>query len=379
LLPENLLGLNNMMNAQGQGQGFPASTEFSSSGTVPSSTMSEFTDLPLIDQELDFGEWVNEQAEIVSSESTPAQTFGQLFADAKLPSPAPSSESETSQALGIDFSALAATKDDDIFGTSTIDEFGLDLSLLGPPQYQANGSQLDSSSSMLFPDIPADWLQNGQQFGQSSSASFPSSLPTTMSTSAMTILPNQLESSLMFTPDMYGNVVLPSSGAISMKRTATDETIDSVGGSSGQPPKKRGRPAKVPGSGQIAVTPLPKQKRQSSKPTVAKPKAVVPQKYLKDGSASAALGMTEDQILAFPDFDALLLAVAPELKARAIEFGELVENGRRQAAESAQQTRAAKESKLNELTAEVSRLRQGYDQLFAMGRITAEELQAFTQ
>lgn len=367
-----------MMNAQGQGQGFPASTEFSFSNTVPSSTMSEFTDLPFVDQELDFGEWVNEQAEIVSSENTPAQTFGELFADAKLPSPAPSSESETSQALGIAFPALTATKDDDIFGTSTLDEFGLDLSLLGPPQYEANGSQLDSSSSMLFPDIPTDWLQSNQQFG-SSSASFPASLPTTMSTSAMTISPNQLESSLMFTPDMYGNVVLPSSGAIGMKRSATDETIDSVGGSSSQPPKKRGRPAKVPGSGQMAVTPRPKQKRQSSKPTVAKPKAVVPQKYLKDGSASAALGMTEDQILAFPDFDALLLAVTPELKARAIEFGELVENGRRQAAESAQQTRAAKESKLNELTAEVSRLRQGYDQLFAMGRITAEELQAFTQ
>jgi predicted nuclease with TOPRIM domain len=87
--------------------------------------------------------------------------------------------------------------------------------------------------------------------------------------------------------------------------------------------------------------------------------------------------MTESQILGYPDFDALLLAVAPELKERAATFGEHIENGRRQAAESAQSNRAAKDAKLNALADEVQRLKDGFRELYNKGLIDDETLSKF--
>jgi len=80
--------------------------------------------------------------------------------------------------------------------------------------------------------------------------------------------------------------------------------------------------------------------------------------------------MSEEKILAFPDFDALLLEVPADLQTRAVEFGQLIENGRRQAAESAQMNRAAKDAKLNGLADKVQRMEAGIRQLFQQGVIS---------
>lgn len=422
------------MESQGQGLGAPADFTPQSFHTLPSSATTNYSDLPAVDNELgfdiDISFWVNHDAPIVSNESTPAHVIGKLPADSKRPSPAPSSESETSQTLGDGgfadiFAAQDAAQSHQAAPavqtaqakqpTSPYDQSQRNsyegYNGLAPPSYQTQTSssteqltieQIDAQAALLFPPYEGAWEQPQSQqiatdfdFGGLLGLNGPGGYDNTQmgyngngfgqigffgnGNGQMTVTPDQLIHSLQTTPDTGSISLPPSDGSVGMKRSASDDTVDSHGSTSGQPAKKRGRPAKVLDSAQSAASPLPKTKRQSSKPSVAKPKAVVPQKYLKDGSAQAALGMTEDEILTFPDFDALLLAVAPDLKDRAITFGQVIENGRRQAAESAQQTRAAKESKLNDLTAEVARLRQGYQQLLALGRITAEEAQAFIQ
>ena len=246
--------------------------------------------------------------------------------------------------------------------------FDLDSSLLtgdAPPAYDIAGGAGDPTMSTTFggnygantftPEMIAMLLQ--PPFTDvSPSAPVP-----------FTISPGQLSTPLEGTPvSVYSE--LP---ATAMKRKFSESSADTT------QPKKRGRPPKNPSLDLVQTPFASKPKRQATKPSVAKPKAVVPQKYLRDGSAQAALGMTEAQILSYPDFDALVLAVAPGLQDQAVRFGELIENGRRQAAESAQSNRAAKDAKLNALADEVQRLKDGFQELFNKGLIDDETLRKF--
>lgn len=254
-------------------------------------------------------------------------------------------------------------------GSNMLDPtYDLDTSLLSgnaPPAYDVVGGGGDPTMSTTFgdkfgantltPEMIAILLQSPlTNVAQSAPVPF-------------TISPDQLSTSLEGTPVSVTSE-LP---ATAMKRKFSESSADTT------QPKKRGRPPKNP-SLDLVHTPLtPKPKRQATKPSVAKPKAVVPQKYLRDGSAQATLGMTEAQILSYPDFDALVLAVAPGLRDQAIRFGELIEHGRRQAAESAQSNRAAKDAKLNALADEVQRLKDGFMDLYNKGLIDDQTLRKF--
>jgi hypothetical protein len=265
---------------------------------------------------------------------------------------APSSESEGSALLD--------------FNQNVDATFGLDLDLLtgNPPLYEFPGGAGDptmtatfgsgSGSNFAYQPSAADM----SDFAEFMKAHTQQPQPSVFVDDSPTFIsPDQLSASLQSTPD-YPTIELPSA-----KRKLSES-------SSASQPKKRGRPCKNPFVEGARASPLPKPKRQASKPTVAKPKAVVPQKYLRDGTAQDALGMSEDKILAFPDFETLLLEVPAHLQARAVEFGQLIENGRRQAAESAQMNRAAKDAKLNGLTEKVNRLEDGFRQLYQQGLIT---------
>ena len=273
----------------------------------------------------------------------------------------PSSESEGSALL-------------DFNNSSNVDAtFGLDLDLLtgaAPPSYDFNGGAGDPTMAATFGSgfgyqpSAADMIDFAE-FMKGHQTAFVDNQVATSSTSAFPtfISPAQLSSSLESTPDF------PTSELPSVKRKMSDS-------SSSSQPKKRGRPCKTT-LVDARVSPCLKPKRQPSKPTVAKPKAVVPQKYLRDGTAQDALGMPEDKILAFPDFEALLLEVPAHLQARAIEFGQLIENGRRQAAESAQMNRAAKDAKLNGLSDKVQRMEEGFRQLLHQGVISEAQYRQF--
>jgi hypothetical protein len=171
-----------------------------------------------------------------------------------------------------------------------------------------------------------------------------------------TISPASLTSSLENTP-AYPTTQLPGT-----KRKGSESDSSSQ-------PKKRGRPCKTNLTDTGAS---PKPKRQVSKPSAAKPKSVVPQKYLKDGTAQDALGMSEEKILTFPDFDSLLLEVPASLQTRAIQLRQVIENARRHAAESAQNTRAATHAKMTGLTDENQLMKEGFRQLLDSGVISRD-------
>jgi hypothetical protein len=259
---------------------------------------------------------------------------------------APSSESEGSALLDFD-SNFDAT-------------FGLDLDLLtgtAPPAYDFTGGGAGDptmaatfGSGFAYQPSPADMSDFAELLKGHPPTFVQDPNPTFIS-------PAQLTSSLQSTPDIP-LVELPT-----MKRKMSESSETSL-------PKKRGRPCKNPLVDASSTSPLVKPKRQASKPTVAKPKAVVPQKYLRDGTAQDILGMSEEKILAFPDFETLMLEVPAHLQTRAEDFGRLIENGRRQAAESAQMNRAAKDAKLNGLADKVQRMEAGFRQLLQQGLIT---------
>jgi hypothetical protein len=322
----------------------------------------------------------------------------------------PSSESEGSAMLDFNNSTSTMSStfglDGDFNPNSNVDTtFGLDHSLLTgapPPSYESSGGAGDPTMSATFgsgfgfPTSAAGMsdlaqLMRTQQttyavnaqfsqgqhstnvdhaqftFGQQSTYADESQVASSSGSSTFTsfptfISPAQLSSSLESTPD-YPTTELPS-----VKRKMSDSSASSQ-------PKKRGRPSKTTFT--AASSPCIKPKRQSSKPTVAKPKAVVPQKYLRDGTAQAALGMSEEQILAYPDFDTLLVDVQAHLQSRAVEFGQLVESGRRQAAESAQQNRAAKDAKLNGLADRVHSMEATARQLLDQGILTQAQFKLF--
>jgi hypothetical protein len=335
--------------------GFTSSIDPSPATTSSASLPMSFDDIFAVDNGtfFDFDQYFGTEqvnagpamASTPSAEPLPTQS-ATTYPESVPMSRAPSSESEGSALLDFDNNFDAT--------------FGLDLDLLtggAPPAYDFNsGGAGDPTMAATFgsgfglPPSPAD---------MSDFAELLKGYPSTFSQepNPTFISPAQLTASLQSTPDIP-LVELPS-----MKRKMSESSETSL-------PKKRGRPCKNPLADVSSASPLVKPKRQASKPTVAKPKAVVPQKYLRDGTAQDILGMSEEKILAFPDFETLMLEVPAHLQTRAEDFGRLIENGRRQAAESAQMNRAAKDAKLTGLADKVQRMEAGFRQLLQQGLIT---------
>lgn len=159
-------------------------------------------------------------------------------------------------------------------------------------------------------------------------------------------------------PGQLSLVSSPLPAAPSLKRKESDAAdVDT-------PAKRpRGRPpkARADSSPLAEATPLvraasiesddaPIVKRTASgKPSTARPKSVVPEKYFKDGTAQQITGMTMEEILAFPTFEELLKQVKPELQAGAAEFGERIAENRDKAKDAAKKSREDRKAKVETL------------------------------
>ncbi|WRT64429.1 uncharacterized protein IL334_001361 [Kwoniella shivajii] len=84
----------------------------------------------------------------------------------------------------------------------------------------------------------------------------------------------------------------------------------------------------------------------SGKPSTARPKSVVPEKFLKDGSAQAILGMDINQIQSYPSFDMLLKDVEASRVAAAKDFGERIADNRDKAKDAAKKSRDERRAKI---------------------------------
>ena len=96
--------------------------------------------------------------------------------------------------------------------------------------------------------------------------------------------------------------------------------------------------------------------RRTGKASTARPKSVVPEKYLKDGSAQTIVGMSVDQIASFPTFEELLKLVSPGLRTGAAEFGERIKENRDKAKDAAKKSRDERRLKIDTLEKSVSDL-----------------------
>lgn len=94
----------------------------------------------------------------------------------------------------------------------------------------------------------------------------------------------------------------------------------------------------------------------SGKPSTARPKSVVPEKYLKDGSAQSILGMTIEEISNFPTFDDLLKKVDPAKQAAAAAFGARISENRDKAKDAAKKSREERKAKIDSLEQTVADL-----------------------
>ncbi|WVQ97293.1 hypothetical protein IAU59_004404 [Kwoniella sp. CBS 9459] len=95
-----------------------------------------------------------------------------------------------------------------------------------------------------------------------------------------------------------------------------------------------------------ADSPTVVKRTASGKPSTARPKSVVPEKFLKDGSAQVILGMDIPTIQSFPTFEELLKKVEPSLVDGAREFGERIAENRDKAKDAAKKSRDERRAKI---------------------------------
>lgn len=119
----------------------------------------------------------------------------------------------------------------------------------------------------------------------------------------------------------------------------------------GRPPKSRSDSDNTPSIRAVSIESEdePVKRTASGKPSTARPKSVVPEKYFKDGTAQAVTGMTMEQILAFPTFEDLLKQVDPSLYDAAAEFGERIADNRDKAKDAAKKSREERKAKIDSL------------------------------
>lgn len=95
----------------------------------------------------------------------------------------------------------------------------------------------------------------------------------------------------------------------------------------------------------------------TGKPSTARPKAVVPEKYMKNGEAQAITGMTTEQIMAFPNWSALMECVDEEHRAGADIFGKMISENRDKAKWAAKKSRDERKAKVESLEGEIDELK----------------------
>lgn len=94
----------------------------------------------------------------------------------------------------------------------------------------------------------------------------------------------------------------------------------------------------------------------TGKPSTARPKAVVPEKYMKNGEAQAITGMTTEQILSFPNWSTLMECVDEAHRAGAEVFGKMISENRDKAKWAAKKSRDERKAKVESLEGQVDDL-----------------------
>lgn len=122
----------------------------------------------------------------------------------------------------------------------------------------------------------------------------------------------------------------------------------------------------------------------SGKPSTARPKAVVPEKYMKNGEAQAITGMTTEQIMAFPNWSALMDCVDEEHRAGADIFGKMISENRDKAKWAAKKSRDERKAKVESLEGEVDELKSKINDmrgyllgLVGRGAVSLSEIENF--
>lgn len=123
------------------------------------------------------------------------------------------------------------------------------------------------------------------------------------------------------------------------------------------------------------------------KVSTTRPKSVVPEKFLNDGSAELALGMSVTKIQSFPTFEELLKHVQPCQYSRAKSFGEKIARNRikaKNAAKRSRDQRRAKiervedlEKRIEELKMQVEQMKLLLGRLVISGAINEDVVQAY--
>ncbi|BEJ16955.1 hypothetical protein CspHIS471_0603560 [Cutaneotrichosporon sp. HIS471] len=99
----------------------------------------------------------------------------------------------------------------------------------------------------------------------------------------------------------------------------------------------------------------------TGKPSTARPKAVVPEKYMKNGEAQTITGMSTEQILAYPNWEALMQDVDEEHRANALAFGKMITDNRDKAKWAAKKSRDERKQKVEQLEGQVDELEKKND------------------
>lgn len=94
----------------------------------------------------------------------------------------------------------------------------------------------------------------------------------------------------------------------------------------------------------------------SGKLSTARPKAVVPEKYMKNGEAQAITGMSTEDIMAFPNWAALMACVDDAHRAGAEVFGKMITENRDKAKWAAKKSRDERKAKVESLEGQVDEL-----------------------
>lgn len=122
----------------------------------------------------------------------------------------------------------------------------------------------------------------------------------------------------------------------------------------------------------------------TGKPSTARPKAVVPEKYMKNGEAQAITGMTTEQILSFPNWAALMECVDDAHRAGAEVFGKMITENRDKAKWAAKKSRDERKAKVetlegqvDELQAKIAEMRGVLLSLVGRGAVSLADVEAY--
>ncbi|KAK4684308.1 hypothetical protein P7C73_g5880, partial [Tremellales sp. Uapishka_1] len=196
--------------------------------------------------------------------------------------------------------------------------------------------------------------------------------------------------------------------ATEMKRKASESSVESVMAPKrprGRPPGSTKSPTSSLDSDKSGSVPLPPVKRpykrqskstslaspalactygfegpstpvaiKSGNPSAARPKAVVPEKFFKNGEAVQSTGMTEQEIRAYPNWETLMMYVDEAHRAAAEAFGDRINGNRNKARDAAAKSREDKKNENEQLRAQNEEMRQVLRGLVERGIVSYGEV-----